>query len=199
MLASNFASRTFEYKRVAHGLSRSVSAFSSSMRECLGPIFQAYQCAQYVDDIGIAANNATDFTWNIRAVFQCIRHAGLKLTIEKCHFGVRQVDFLGTTIASVEVSSQSHKVQSFLNKLGFPKSKKGLQGYLWFVNYYNYIPKMSEKLNPFYKPLKADVPSNITSQLKETLRTSIETIHCWRAACPNDGRKLQKRRLCPHD
>ena len=98
MLAFNFASRTFAYKRLAQGLSRSVSAFSSFMREYLDPVVKADRCAQYVDDIGIAANNATDLTRNSRAVFKCIRQAGLKLTIEKCHFGVRQVEFLGRTI-----------------------------------------------------------------------------------------------------
>ena len=81
MLAFNFASRTFAYKTLAQGLSRSVSAFSSFMREYLDPVVKADQCAQYVDDIGIAANNATDLTRNIRGVFQCIRKAGLKLTI----------------------------------------------------------------------------------------------------------------------
>ena len=99
MLAFNLASRTFAYKRFAQGLSRSVSAFSSFMREYLDPVVKADQCAQYVDDIGIAANKATDLTRNIRAVFKCIRPAGLKLTIEKCHFGVRQVEFLGRTIS----------------------------------------------------------------------------------------------------
>ena len=72
MLAFNFASRTFAYRRFAQGLSRSVSAFSSLMREYLDPVVKADQCAQYVDDIGIAANNATDLTRNIRAVFKCI-------------------------------------------------------------------------------------------------------------------------------
>ena len=81
MLAFNFASRTFAYKRLAQGLSRSVSAFSSFMREYLDPVVKADQCAQYVDDIGIAANNATDLTRNIRPVFKCIRQAGLKMTI----------------------------------------------------------------------------------------------------------------------
>ena len=66
MLAFNFASRTFAYKRLAQDLSRSASAFSSFMREYLDPVVKADQCAQYVDDIGIAANNATDLTRNIR-------------------------------------------------------------------------------------------------------------------------------------
>ena len=172
MLAFNFASRTFAYKRLAQGLSRSVSAFSSFMREYLDPVVRADQCAQYVDDIGIPANNAADLTRNIRAVFQCIRIAGLKLTIEKCHFGVRQVEFLGRKISSEGVSSQTHKIQNFLNKLRFPKSKKALQRFLAAVNYYrNYIPRMAEKLNPLYKLLNAEVSINDTSELKETFNS----------------------------
>ena len=163
MLAFIFASKTFAYKRLAQGLSRYLSAFSSFMREYLDPVVKADQCAQYVDDIGIAANIAADLTRNIRAVLQCIRNAGLKLTIEKCHFGVRQLEFFGRTISSEGVSPQTHKIQNFLNKLRFPKSKKALQWYLGFVNYYrNCIPRMAEKLNPFYKLLKAEVPINIT-------------------------------------
>ena len=80
MLAFNFASRTFAYKRLAQGLSRalSLSAFSSFMREYLDKVIKADQCAQNVDDIGIAANSATQLIRNIRAVFECIRQAGLK-------------------------------------------------------------------------------------------------------------------------
>ena len=82
MLAFNFASRTFAHRRLAQGLSRSVYAFSSFMRKYLDPVVKADQCAQYVDDIGIAAKIATDLTRNNRAVLNCTRQAGLKLTIE---------------------------------------------------------------------------------------------------------------------
>ena len=97
MLAFNFASRTFAYKRLAQGLSRALSAFSSFMREYLDKVIKADQCAQYVDDIGIAANSVTQLIRNIRAVFECIKQAGLKLSIDKCHFGVTEVEFLGRT------------------------------------------------------------------------------------------------------
>ena len=69
MLAFNFGSTTFAYKRLAQVLSRSVFALSSFMREYLDPVVKAHQCAQYMDEIGIAAINATDLIWNIRAVF----------------------------------------------------------------------------------------------------------------------------------
>ena len=80
MLAFNFASRFFAYKRLAQGLSRSVSAFSSLLFENLDTVAKADQCAQNAYHIGIAANKAMDLTRNIRAAFQCIRQAGLKLT-----------------------------------------------------------------------------------------------------------------------
>ena len=83
MLAFNFASKTFAYRRLAQCLSRSVSAFSSFMRQYFHPVVKADQCAQYVVDIGIAAINATDLTRNIRAVLKCFRQAGLKLTMKK--------------------------------------------------------------------------------------------------------------------
>ena len=65
MLAANFASRTSAHSRLPQGFSRSVSAFSSFSREYLGPVVEADQCAQYVDDIRIAANHAMYFIRNI--------------------------------------------------------------------------------------------------------------------------------------
>ena len=79
------------------------------------------------------------------------------------------MEFLGRTISPEGISPQALKSQNFLGKLRFPKSKKALQRYLGFVNYYrNYIPRMAEKLNPFCKLLKTEVPISITSELKET-------------------------------
>ena len=83
MLAFNFASRTFAYRRLAQGLSRALSAFSSFMREYLDRVIKADQCAQYVDDIGIAANDADHLVKNLRAIFECIREAGLKVPMHK--------------------------------------------------------------------------------------------------------------------
>ena len=78
MLAFNFASRTFAYRRLAQGLSRSLSAFSSFMREYLDNAIKADQCAQYVDGIGIAENDTKQLCANIRTVFECIRECGIE-------------------------------------------------------------------------------------------------------------------------
>ena len=105
---------------------------------------------------------------NLRATFQCIRTAGLKLTMHKCHFGAKEIDFLGRTITPEGVRPQRPRVQNFLEKTKFPKSKKALQRYLGFLNYYrNYIPRLSKKLTPFFKLLKSDAKVMVTPDLLE--------------------------------
>ena len=171
LLAFNFASRTFAYRRLAQGLSRALSAFSSFMREYLDTVIKADQCAQYVDDIGIAANTTEQLIKNIRAVFKCIRKAGLKLTIEKCHFGVTQVDFLGRTITPNGIAPQDHKITNFLSKIRFPRSKKQVQKYIGFIKYYrNYIPRLSEKMIGMYELLKADAKITISEELVDNFK-----------------------------
>ena len=45
----------------------------------------------------------------IGALFKCIRKAGPELTVEKCHFGVTQVEFLGgVTTDGLVVTSSRH-------------------------------------------------------------------------------------------
>ena len=164
MLAFNFASRTFAYRRLAQGLSRALSAFSSFMREYLDKVIKADQCAQY--DIGIAANDADHLIANLRATFKCLQEAGLKLTMHKSHFGAKEIDFLGRTITPQGVKPQKQNVRNFLEKTKFPKSKKALQRCLGFLNYYrNLVPRLSERLVPFYKMLKSDEKVLVSKEL----------------------------------
>ena len=132
LLAFNFASRTFAYRRLAQGLSRSVSAFSSFIREYLDPVIKADQCAQYVNDIGIAANTPEQLIKNLRAVSQCLRKAGLKLSMTKFHFGVQEVDFLGRTITTKGVAPQKQKIAKLLKKSSSHDPKKPFNDTLAF-------------------------------------------------------------------
>ena len=167
MLAFNFASRIFAYRRFTQGLSRGLSAFSSFMRENLDRVIKSDQCAQYVDDIGIAANDANHLIANLRATFKCIRKAGLKLTMHRCHFGAKEINFLGRTITPDGEKPQKEQITNFVEKK-FPKSKKAEQRYLGFLNYYrNYIPRLSEKLVPLFQLLKKDEKVPVSKELVE--------------------------------
>ena len=84
LLSFNFGSRTFAFLRLAQGLNRSLSAFTSVVREYLDPLVKADRCAQYVDDIGIATDTPDELIENLQLVFQQLTKAGLKLSMNKC-------------------------------------------------------------------------------------------------------------------
>ena len=69
------------------------------MREYLDPVVKAKESTQYVYDIGIAAKTATDPNRNFQPVFEWIRKTGLKLTVEKCYSGLRQLEFFARPIS----------------------------------------------------------------------------------------------------
>ena len=80
-----FGSRTFACKRLTHGLGRSLSAFIGIIRD-LDTVLKANLCAQYVDDIGVAAHTASELIENVDIVFKEIQKPSLKLSSEKCQF-----------------------------------------------------------------------------------------------------------------
>ena len=166
MPAFNFASRTFAYRKLAQGFSRALSAFSSFMKEYLDRVIKADECAQYVDDIGIAVNDADHLFKNLRATFEYIREAGSELTMDRCHFGATEINFLGRTNIPEGVKSQKNRITNFLEKTNFPKTNKALQRYFGFLNYYrNCLPRLSEKLVSFLQLLKKDEKVLVTTEL----------------------------------
>ena len=153
---------------------------------------KADQCAQYVDDIGIAANFVTQLIRNIRAVFECIRQAGFKLPIEKCQFGVTQFEILGSTITLQGIAPQNHKIHKFLAIVRFTKSKKQVQRHIGFVNYYcNYIPRLSNKLLVSYELLRADRQIKVTEELLDIPKAECNSKNNWTMHC----RRHDKTRL----
>ena len=68
MLASIFTSRRFAKSRLTEGFTRSLSACSSLIREYLDSVIKADQCAQYVDNTGIVANDPQQLISKLKAV-----------------------------------------------------------------------------------------------------------------------------------
>ena len=178
LLAFNFLSRTFAYLRLAQGLSRSVSAFSSFMRKYLYPCIVADQCFQYVDDLGTAASTFEEFATNLEAIFKCVEKTGLKFTPGKCEFGLKEMTFLGNTITSEGVLPNKTKVSEFLSTLKIPKTVKQIRRFIGVFQYFrSFIPKLGEKLLPFYQLLRKENDIILTDEHHkciETLRKDLE-------------------------
>ena len=98
----------------------------------------------------------------------------------KCHFGVQETDFLGRTITTKGVAPQKQKITKFLEKVKFPRSKKALQKYIGILNYYRiYIPRLAERLTPFFQILKttdAKIKYPITPDILKEFREINEAL-----------------------
>ena len=94
-------------------------------------MIKADECTQYVVDIGVAINTFTQLIRNIRAVFECIRNAGIELTAKSCHFRVSEVEFLGPT--AIHSGSQNQK---FYRHKMFRETNKQVLRYIWVVTFY---------------------------------------------------------------
>ena len=113
LLAFNFESRTYAFQRLAQGLNRSVSSFSSFMRKYLDPCIAADRCFQYVDDLGTASHTVPEMISYLEEILKCINHSGLKLSMSKCEIGVEKIAFLGNSITCQGISPNREKVMKF--------------------------------------------------------------------------------------
>ena len=165
LLAFNFNSRTFAFTRLAQGLSRSVSAFSSFMRKCLDPVINADKCFQYVDDIGLGARSVDEMLNNLFEIFSCIRESGLKLSIDKCQFGLEKIQFLGNTISPEGMTPTSAKVEKFMKTLRIPKNVRQVKRMIGFFQFYKaFLPGLADNLFPFYQLLRSSQEFQLTDK-----------------------------------
>ena len=170
---SNFCLLTLDpvpFLRLAQGLNRSLSAFTSVVREYLDPLVKADRCAQYVDDIGIAADTPDKLIENLELVFQQLTKASLKLSMNKCEFGQQQIEYLGKSISSTGIAPIEKRITDYLKKLKPPNSVKALQRYIGFVNFYrSYIPRLADKTAVLHELIKKDTTFILEQRHKDVI------------------------------
>ena len=154
LLSFNFASRTFAFRRLAQGLNRSVSAFSSIMMHYLQGNIARDECHAFVDDVFVGTKGFKKHIVALRNLFASIRKSGVKLTMHKCEFGKEKVKYLGSTITTQGIQPNEKKIQDFLKTVKVPTTLHQLQRLLGFLQWFrSYIPEMGEKVFEFYKLL----------------------------------------------
>ena len=119
LLPINLGFWTFAYKRSPRDHNRSPWAFNSFVPEHLDAVVKPDRCAQYVADLGIAANTTDEMVQNIELVFHCIEKAGLKLSIDESSFAW-EIDLSGNTISSQRKEPIKKRIENYLKLGNFP-------------------------------------------------------------------------------
>lgn len=134
----------FEFTRLPFGLKNAPAIFQRTLddilREHIGK-----RCYVYIDDIVIFAKNKTEHINNLKAVFETLERANMKIQLDKCEFLQQEIEFLGFIIGKNGIKTNPKKVQA-IAKLPVPKTLKNLRSFLGMSGYYRRFLKDYAKI-----------------------------------------------------
>jgi cleavage and polyadenylation specificity factor subunit 1 len=117
----------FEYKRMPFGLRNAGPSFQRHVDRAIRDCQAAFA---WVDDIVICSRN------HVRQVLQALQDNGLVIHVEKCVWGIQELEYLGHKISAAGVLPLPSHVAAIQD---FPRPIiiKELQAFLVMVNFYN--------------------------------------------------------------
>ena len=141
--------------RTPFGLHGAGFSFQRMMSAILGETnFTEAIC--YLDDVLVWSETWEQHLQRLRSVLEKIRQSGLALSPEKCQFGKRTVEYLGTVICNGRVSMSAARVQQ-LRDLPPPRDVHELRRALGsFAYVQRWIPGVAETARPLYEALDKD-------------------------------------------
>ena len=139
----------FEMAKMPFGLSNAPSTYQRVMMSVLQGLIGRI-CFAYLDDVIVFSKCRDKHVNDLRAVFDRIRDAGLKLKPAKCKLFCEQVLFLGHVISAAGVSPDPAKL-CVLAEWPLPTNVHELQSFLGFVNFYSdFIDEQTVMISSLY-------------------------------------------------
>ena len=135
----------FQYLTMPFGLINSGQTYSRVARKLLKGLLNI---DNYIDDVLAHTSQWQQHLDTLRALFERIREAKMKIRPTKCYFGYSEIGFTGHDLADGELRTQEDKVEK-IRKFVPPKTKKQLRSFLGTTGFYRkFIPNYAEKAKP---------------------------------------------------
>ena len=132
------------------GLSNSPATFQMMMNDIFRDLILRGKVIVYLDDILIFTKTREEHRAVVRQVLQILRENKLTCKPEKCEFETRETEYLGHIIGDGVVKMDPAKVAGVT---GWPEpaTKKELQSFLGFANFYRrFIAGFSKIAGPLH-------------------------------------------------
>ena len=140
----------WECERMPFGLTNAPATFQRLMESCLGELHLNW-CIIYLDDIIVFSRTPEEHVHRLRAVFEKLKAAGLKLKPSKCDFFKKEIKYLGHVVSKEGVSTDPDKIKS-VTEWPQPTTVTEVRSFLGFVSYYRrFIPNFSREAKPLNK------------------------------------------------
>jgi hypothetical protein len=118
---------SYEFLVMPFGLTNAPATFCTLMNDIFCEWLDDFVVV-YIDDILIYSSSLEEHEEHLRKVFQRLRENKLYAKLEKCEFGVTEVDFFGHRITQEGLKMDDHKVKAIL-EWELPKSIPALRSF----------------------------------------------------------------------
>lgn len=135
----------FEPTVMFFGLTNSPATFQNMMNDIFRNLLLSGHVVIYMDNILIFTDDITTHRLITRQVLSILQRHNLFLKPEKCIFEATEVEFLGVIITHGQLKMDPKKIEA-LESWPTPRSKKDVQQFLGFVNFYRHFVKDFAKI-----------------------------------------------------
>jgi hypothetical protein len=156
---------SYKFMMMPFGLTNAPATFCTLMNDIFRESLDDFVVV-YIDDILIYSGSLEEHVEHLQKVFQRLRENKLYVKLEKCEFGVTEVDFLGHRITQEGLKMDDHKVKAIVDWEP-PKLVPTLRSFLGLASYYRKFIKNFAK---------------IAAPLTNLLKNSTVTYE-WEGAC----------------
>ena len=134
------------------GLTNAPTTFQRLMESCLGELHLNW-CIIYLDDIIVFSRTPEEHLHRLKAIFNKLEAAGLKLKPSKCDLFKQQINYLGHVVSKEGVSTDPKKIKA-VTELPQPSTVTEVRSFLGFVSYYKrFVSNFSKVGKPLNKLL----------------------------------------------
>ena len=140
----------YEFLVMPFGSCNAPATFQRLMETVLTGLIREV-CVDYIDDILVVERTFDEHLKKVCLVFEHLQTAGLRIKLRKCHFGQKEVDYLGYTVSRDGLVPQSDKVAA-VHEFPTPVDLKFFLGY-----YRRFIPQFSTVVSPLHAFTRKDV------------------------------------------
>lgn len=134
----------YEWLVCPFGFKNSPICFQKAMDDVLRKHI-GKQCYVYMDDIIVFGKTLEEHTQNLREILTTLLDANLKVQLDKSHFLMKEVEFLGYIVTREGIKPNEKKIE-VIKDWPVPKNLRQLRGFLGLMGYYRRFIKNFAKI-----------------------------------------------------